>query len=122
MIDGVFPKLARSKRKAWPKFPLNLGSLVLQTSTHETILGKEIASINLREAPKRMHDPKSYMSNLFVQEHAKFQYAHQDEPDDSIYRAANDFQEALSNIFNPNVKAHVLKYQKDLKDSVLHCK
>ena len=31
-----------------------------------------------------------------------------------------DFQEALSNIIDPDVKAHVFKYQKDLKDSILH--
>ena len=66
MIYGVFPKLARSKRKAWPKFPLNLDSLVLQTSTHAAVLGKEIAKMNLGEAPKRMHDLKAFMANLFV--------------------------------------------------------
>ena len=76
MIDRFFPKLARSKRKAWPKFPLKLDSLVLQTSTHAVVLGKEISSMNLGEAHKRMHDPKSYLANLFVQQHARFQYAH----------------------------------------------
>ena len=40
VIDGVFPKLARHKTKAWPKFPLSLDSLVLHTSTHATVLGK----------------------------------------------------------------------------------
>ena len=29
VIDGVFPKLTKHKKKAWPKFPLNLDSLVL---------------------------------------------------------------------------------------------
>ena len=91
IINEVYPKLAQHKRKTWPKFPLNLGSLVLQNSTHATVLGKEIASMNLGEEPKRMHDPKSYLALLFVQEHAKFQYSHEDEPNESIYREAIDF-------------------------------
>ena len=43
VIDGVFPKLASSKRKCWPKFPLNLGFLTMQNSTLATILRKSIA-------------------------------------------------------------------------------
>ena len=66
VIDGVFPKLTKHKKKAWPEFPLNLYSLVLQNSTHVVVLGKEISIMNLGEAPKRMHDPKSYLSNLFA--------------------------------------------------------
>ena len=120
VINGGFPKLARHKRKAWPKFPLNLDYLVLHTSTHATVLGKEISNMNLGESPKGMHDPKSYLDRLFVQQHAKFQYAHEDELHDSIYRAAMDFQEALRKIVDPNVKAHVFKYQNDLKYSTLH--
>ena len=84
--------MAHHKRKAWPKFPLNLDSLFLDTSTHATVLGKEIANMNLGEAPKRMHDPKAYMASFFVQECAKFQYAHEDELDDSIYKEYMDFK------------------------------
>ena len=67
-----------------------------------------------------MHDPKAYLASLFFQEHDKFQSDHEDDPDDSIYRAAIDFQEALSKITDPDVKAHVFNYQKDLKDSTIH--
>ena len=67
-----------------------------------------------------MHDPKSYLASNFVQEHARIQYAHQDELDDSIYRAVIYFQEVFSKITDPNVKAHFFKYQKDLKSSMLH--
>ena len=112
VINGVYPKLAQSKRKAWPKFPLNLGSLILHTSTHATILGKEIASMNLGKAPKMMHDPKAYMASLFMHENARFQYVHEDEPDESIYMEAIEFHEALSKIVDPNIKAHVFKYQR----------
>ena len=76
--------------------------------------------MNLGESPRRIHDPKAYLANLFVQEHDKFQYDHEDDPNDSIYKEAMDFQEALRNIVDPYVKFHVFKYQKDLKDSVLH--
>ena len=31
--DGVYRKLIDPKKKAWPKFPLHLGSLVIPTST-----------------------------------------------------------------------------------------
>ena len=67
-----------------------------------------------------MHDPKSYLASLFVQEQAKFQYSHEKQPNDSIYRVAIEFQEALKKITDPDVKSHVFKYQKDLKDSTLH--
>ena len=66
VIDGIFPKLAWHKRKAWPKFPLSLDSLVLQDSTHAIVLGKEITNMNLGESLRRMHDPKSYLEILFV--------------------------------------------------------
>ena len=76
IVNGFFPKLASSKRKAWPKFPLNFGSLILQNSTHAAVLGREIADMSLGEAPNRMHDPKSYLASLFVQDHVRVQYAH----------------------------------------------
>ena len=76
--------------------------------------------MNLGEAPKRMHDPKSYLDSHFVQEHARIQYAHQDEPDDSIYREAIDFQDILSRIYDLNVKDLIFKYENDLNIYVLH--
>ena len=90
VIDGVFPKLASSKRKYWPKFPLNLEFLVLQKSTHAFILGRVITDMNLGESPKRMNDPNSYLTSHFVQEHDRIQYAHHDETGDSIYRETID--------------------------------
>ena len=76
--------------------------------------------MNLGEVPKRKHDPKSYLASHLVQEHSKLQYTHENEPDDSIYRETIDFQDVLSRIIDPNVKANVFKYWKDLKISVLH--
>ena len=114
-IDGAFPKLSKQKRKGWPKFLLSLDSLVLLNYTHTGLMGKEITTMNLGEASKRMHDPKSYMSNLFAQEWVKFQYTHEDLPDDSMYREAIDFHEALENITDLEEKEHVAKYQKDTK-------
>ena len=76
--------------------------------------------MNIGEEQKRMHDPKSYLASHFVQEHSKIQYIHENEPNDSIYRESIYFQEFFSRITDPNVKAHILKYQKDLNISVLH--
>ena len=76
--------------------------------------------MNLREAPNRMHDPKSYPASHFLQEKDRIYYAHEDEPTDSIYRESIDFQEVLSRIVDPHVKAHILKYQKDMKICVIH--
>ena len=92
IVDGFFHMLPSSKRKSWPNFPLSFAFCTLQNSTHATILGSEFVDMNWGEAPRRMHDPKSYLASHFVQEHARIQYAHQDELDDSIYRAAIDFQ------------------------------
>ena len=36
------------------------------------------------------------------------------------YRATVDFQEAMEKITDPEVKYHVFKYQKDIKQSTLH--
>ena len=63
----------------------------IQNYTHENMLGEEITTMNLGEAPKRMHDPKSYLTRLFAQEMAKFNYAHEDLPNDSMYRVAVNF-------------------------------
>ena len=51
IIKGAFPKLAKHKRKGWPKFSLSLDSLFLWNSTHESLLGKEIKTMKLGEAP-----------------------------------------------------------------------
>ena len=67
-----------------------------------------------------MHDPKAYLASLFSQERAKFHYTHEELPDDSIYRAAIDFREALESITDPEVRKHVDKYQKDIKQTTLH--
>ena len=66
MIDGVFPNMTGDKRKGWPKFLLNLGSMVIQNSNHVGFLGKRITTLNLVNSPKRMHDPKSLLSNQFT--------------------------------------------------------
>ena len=69
-----------------------------------------------------MHDPKAYLESVFAQERVKFHYTHEDLPDDSIYRVAIDFHEELENITDLEVRAHVAKYQKDLKQTTLHLK
>ena len=66
--------------------------------------------MNLGENPKRMHDPKSYLTSLFAQKRAKFNYAHEDMPNYSMYRIVVDFREALENISDQEVKSHVFKY------------
>ena len=69
-----------------------------------------------------MHDPKDYLASFFSQEQTKFHYTHEELPDESIYTEANDFLEALENIIDPEVRAHVDKYQKDIKQTTLHFK
>ena len=86
VIDGVFPKLSKHNKRAWPKFPISLDALVLQNPTHASLLGKEISIMNLGEASKRMHDPMAYLSNLFAHEKIKFHYVHESDPDDSMFR------------------------------------
>ena len=109
VIDGVFPKLTKHKKDAWPKFSLNLDYLVLQNSTHVVVLGKQISIMNSREVPKRMHDPKYYLSNLFAHERAKSHCVHEDDPNDSMLRAPMDFREAMSKIEDSDVKSRLYK-------------
>ena len=84
MIDGDFPKLTKHKNNSWPKFPMNLGNLMVQNHVHACFLGKEISVMSLGEVFKRMHDPVAFLHNLFAHEHVKFQYVHENEPDDSM--------------------------------------
>ena len=63
--------------------------------------------MNLLEAPRRMHDPKSWLANHFEDKHTKFPYAHQDLPDESIYRGVVYFSEVVGRIMNPLEKAHI---------------
>ena len=119
MIDGSFSKLTKHKRKAWPKFPMNLGNLTVQNIVHASLLGKEICFMSLGEASKRMHDPVAYLANLFVHEHVKFQYVHQNEPDDSIFREAITFHEAIDKITEPKINSHMYLFQNHLKKRTL---
>ena len=65
------------------------------------MLGKDITTMKLGEAVKRMHDLKAFLTSLFAREKAKFNYTHKYFPDDSMYRAFVDFREALENITDP---------------------
>ena len=84
VIDGDFPKLTKHKKKGWPKFPVNLGNLTMPNDGHACLLGKEIFVMSLGEVFKRMNDSMQFLHNLFAHEHAKFQYVHEKEPDDSM--------------------------------------
>ena len=66
-----------------------------------------------------MHDLVAYLANLFAHEHVKFQYVHQNEPDDSMFRAAITFQEAIDKIIDPELKSHLYLFQKNLKRRTL---
>ena len=106
MIDGVCSKLTKNKKKAWPKFPVNLGNLTVQNVGHVCLLGKEIYVMSLGEVFKIMHDPVGFLHNVFAQEHVKFQYVHENEPDDSMMQGASTFQEAIRKISDPETKSH----------------
>ena len=76
--------------------------------------------MKLGEAVKRMHDPKAFLASIFAQEKDKFNYTHEYQLDDSMYREFVDFREAVENIIVPEVKSHVFKYQKEMKEYILH--
>ena len=80
------------------QYPFDLGFLTLSNSIHAAILGKSIEEMKLGEEPKRIHYTKSLLANNFVQDHTKIAYAHQDVPDDSIYRVDIDFSYIVSRI------------------------
>ena len=61
ITNGVYRKILSPKRKGWPKFPLKLRSVVVPISTWATLLGDQIASLNLGFALKRRHDPKGFL-------------------------------------------------------------
>ena len=66
-----------------------------------------------------MHDPVAYLTNLFAHEHVKFQYVHENDPDDSMFQGVTNFQEAMGKITDPYTKSHLYKYQKDIKERTL---
>ena len=95
VTDGVYKKLVIPKRKYWPKFPLNLGSLLIPNSIWVVVLGDQIASFKLGFAAKRKHDPKGFLDAHFKQNHIKGGYVHEEVPDNSIYQGMNTFFEVL---------------------------
>ena len=66
-----------------------------------------------------MHDPMGYLADLFAHEHLKFQYVHENEPDDSMFRGATNFQEAMDKIIDLEMKLIMYKYKKDLKTRIV---
>ena len=68
--------------------------------------------MSLGEVFKRIHDPVGFSHNVFAQEHVKFQYVHENEPDDSMMRGASTFEEVIHTIIDPETKSHQYVYQK----------
>ena len=66
-----------------------------------------------------MHDPMAYLANIFAHEHIKFHYVHENDPNDSMFRATTYFQEAMNKIIDTDTKSHIYKYQKDIKIRIL---
>ena len=64
---------------------MNLVKFTLHSPAHASFVGKDIFVMNLGEASKIMHDPVAYLANLFTHEHVKFQYVHENDPDDSMF-------------------------------------
>ena len=53
ITNGVYKKLVGPKRKGYPKFPLNLGLLAIQTSTWDVVLSDHIVSLKLGFSSKK---------------------------------------------------------------------
>ena len=66
-----------------------------------------------------MHDPVAYLAGLFAHEHVKFQYIHENDLDDSMFRGAANFQEVMDKITDPETKSHMYQYQNDLKTRIV---
>ena len=66
-----------------------------------------------------MHDPMGYLADLFAHEHLKFQYIHENEPDDSMFQGAINFKQAMDKITNLERKLILYKYQKEVKTKIV---
>ena len=71
VTNGVYKKLVGPKRKGWPKCPLNLGSLIIPTSTWAAVLGNQIVSLKISFSLKRRHNPKGFLDSHLKKNHAK---------------------------------------------------
>ena len=77
----MYKKLVGSKIKRWPKFPLDLGPLVIPNSTWAAVLSEQIVSLKLGFNFKRKHDPKArFLDAHFKQNHVKNSYVHEEVP------------------------------------------
>ena len=86
---------------------------------HARFLGKNITTLNLGDAPRRMHDPKSILDYHFTHKHMKSTYVHQTTPDDSIYQGDNSFFEVVNITSSLEEKNFIFQYQQELKTKVL---
>ena len=93
---------------------------MIKNYTHANTLGKNVINLKLVEAPKIMHDPKSFLVNHFTQEHMKTCYTHQKDPNDSIYQGDKDFSEVVRRITSPDEKRFIFQHQHEIQSKVLH--
>ena len=92
---------------------MSIGNLSITTSTHANLLGKKITTLKLEEAPKSMHDSRGFSTTHFSQAHFKSHYEHQNEPNDSIYKGVDSFQDVLARVATPNQRGLILQVQQD---------
>ena len=81
----MYKKCVGPKRQGWPKFPLDIGPLVIPTSNWVVVLGDQIVSLKLGFACKRNQHPNGFLDAHFKQNHVKNGYAHEEVLGDSIY-------------------------------------
>ena len=122
VTDSVYKKLVPPKRKGWPKFPLNLGSLVIPTSTWAIVLGDQITYLKLGFALKRRHDPKGYLNAHYRKNHIRGGYVHKEILNDSIYQGVNTFSKVLANAESKEEQSEILQQQQELKARILSYK
>ena len=115
ITEGVYKKLIGPKRKGWPKFPLNLGSLIIPSSNWVALLSDHIVSLKLGFSSKRKNDPKGFLDAHFKKNHVKGGYTHEKVPDDSIYQGVYTFFEVLARAKSKEEQSHILQYKRELK-------
>ena len=59
-----------------------------------------------------------YHDTHFKQYHNKIAYVHEELPNDSIYQGVNTFSEVLARAKTKDDQAHILQYQKELKERI----
>ena len=97
---GVFARLTRHRKRAWPTFPITIGKLTLANKKHAAKEAQELAELRLCKAPHRFFDPNNEVRSIFVN-FSLYCHEHQPDPEEEKFQDIFNYLERFREIAAP---------------------